>query len=86
MAMLFQARGRDPSSAAVDAETVVDDARHHSGYLTDGVNLYRFVGEIRGGIEHLIALEDCWTLEVLLLTIDDLRASRLRTVVPQRAK
>ena len=80
MAMLFQVRARDPIPAI--GETVVDHTGHPSRYLTDGVNLYRFVAEIGS----LIALEDCWTLEVLLLTIGDLRTGRLRAVVPAGAE
>ncbi len=80
MAMLFQVWGRDPSSAVGDAETVVDRTGHPSRYLTDGVNLYRFMGELGSGIEQLIGLEDCWSLEVVLLPIGELRARRLRGV------
>ena len=85
MAMLFQVWGRDPVSAVDDVETVVGHAGHPSRYLTDGVNLYRFVGEIGSGIGQLIGLEDCWSLEVVLLPIGDLRARRLRAVVPAGA-
>jgi hypothetical protein len=81
VAMLFQLRAGDPIPAIGDGETVVDYAGHASRYLTDGVNLYRFVGEIG----QLIALEECWTMEVVLLTIGDLRAGRLRAVVPAGA-
>ena len=80
--MLFQVRARDPIPAVGDGETVVDYAGHPSRYLTDGVNLYRFVGEIG----QLLALEDCWTLEVVLLAIGDLRTRRLRAVVPAGAE
>ena len=82
VAMLFQVRARDPIPAVGDGEAVVDYAGHPSRYLTDGFSLYRFVGEIG----QLLALEDCWTLEVVLLAIGDLRTLRLRAVVPAGAE
>lgn len=86
MAMLFQVRARDPITAVGGSEVVDDHAGHSSRYLTDGVNLYRFVGEIASRTEQLIALEDCWTLEVVLLTIGELRTGRLLAVVPAGAE
>jgi hypothetical protein len=44
-------------------------------YLTDGKNLYRFVGWIARG--RLAELEDCRSLDLLVMPARDLRATGL---------
>jgi hypothetical protein len=51
-------------------------------YLTDEVFLYRVVGVIAGGATELIELEDCYWLDVVRVSVKDLRARRLRVVTP----
>jgi hypothetical protein len=51
-------------------------------YFTDGVHLYRFVGWIRRSRSAVLAeVEDCYSLTVVLATLEDLRRLPLRPVV-----
>jgi hypothetical protein len=50
--------------------------------LTDGVNLYRSLGAIAGRMGLVVGLENCRSLEVMLLPIGELRAQGLRIVIP----
>ncbi|HTW41864.1 MAG TPA: hypothetical protein VMD79_06090 [Solirubrobacteraceae bacterium] len=53
-------------------------ARHR--YLTDGTNLYRFIGwSARGGFAEL---EDCRSLELVTVSPRELRSEQLRPVAP----
>jgi len=57
-----------------------------SRYLTDGVHLYRFIGWVGRSVQATLAeLEDCRSLDVVLVTREDLVASRLRPVRPVAA-
>jgi hypothetical protein len=47
-------------------------------YLTNEVFLYRVVGVGAGTIE----LEDCYRLDSVRVALDDVRARRLRVVIP----
>jgi hypothetical protein len=51
-------------------------------YLTDGVFLYRFIGTTPHGMGEMVELEDCYTLYTTLVPLGDLRARRLRVVIP----
>jgi len=51
-----------------------------SPYLTDGVKLYRYVGGLPSQRSEIVALEDCRSLKILLLSLDELRALDLRTL------
>jgi hypothetical protein len=52
-----------------------------------GVNLYRFLGAIAGGIGQTVGLENCHSLDVMLLpSVVELRARRLRAVIPTPGK
>jgi hypothetical protein len=64
-----------PSDAGPDVRRSPLDAR----YLTDGTHLYRHLGPVDGSRE-LIGLEDCSSLEVLLVCCDQLHDSDLRVV------
>ncbi|HEX5194984.1 MAG TPA: hypothetical protein VFW09_19475 [Solirubrobacteraceae bacterium] len=48
-------------------------------YLTDGAHLYRNLGRLDGSQE-LIGLEDCMSLEVLLVGRDELLDGRVQVV------
>jgi hypothetical protein len=74
-------RGSAPSVAA-DAGSVGDHAAQTGRYLTDGINLFRCVGMIASGMGQMVGLEDCRSLEVVLLPIGELHARRLRAVIP----
>ena len=50
-------------------------------YFTDGVNLYRFVGWVNRSVNAMLAeLEDCRSLDVLLVSAEDLGRSTLRPI------
>ena len=53
-----------------------------SRYLTDGRNLFRCLGAIPGAMGQMVGLEDCRSLEVVLVPIGEVHARRLRAVVP----
>jgi hypothetical protein len=53
-----------------------------STYLTDGVFLFRVVGVVASGADEMVALEDCYWLDVVHVPLSDLRARRLRVVTP----
>jgi hypothetical protein len=53
-------------------------------YLTDGVFLYRLVGLARSGAGQIVELEDCYLLDVVRVSITNLRARGLRVVTPAR--
>jgi hypothetical protein len=59
-----------------------DHDGHAGGYLTDGVELYRSVGAIRLGPSRMIGLENCRSLDVVLIAVEELRRRRLRPVIP----
>lgn len=82
MSMLPRAVGSGPAQAVTDAGTVADHAGQPGRDLTDGVNLYRFLGAIASGMGQMIGLENCRSLDVMLLPIGELRARRLRAVIP----
>jgi hypothetical protein len=54
-------------------------------YLTDGAFLLRLVGSVAGGRDDVVALEDCYSLDVVRVSVKDLRERRLRLVTRDRA-
>jgi len=71
-----------PSDAARILDRLLDQWwEPETPYLTDGTKLYRYAGAaVSNTAEQLIQLEDCQSLEILLLDLDELRALRLRPV------
>jgi hypothetical protein len=51
-------------------------------YLTDESFLFRVVGRVPGDGDGVVALEDCYRLDVVRVRIDDLAKRRLRAVTP----
>lgn len=51
-------------------------------YLTDGVFLYRVVGSTPGSAGPMVELEDCYLLDVVSVTLSEVRARKLRVVTP----
>ena len=82
MSIFSRPESGSPPWAIADTSTVADVAGLASRYLTDGVHLYRFLGAIDSGIGEMIGLENCSSLDVMLLPIGELRARRLRAVIP----
>ena len=61
--------------AEITAARLAVDAR----YLTDGSRLYRNLGRLDGAHE-MIGLENCMSLEVMLVPCNELRDGHLRAV------
>ncbi|MGO9889896.1 MAG: hypothetical protein ACLP0L_18605 [Solirubrobacteraceae bacterium] len=80
--MLFGPRNSSDAQSVPDANTVGDHAGQIGCYLTDGVNLYRCLGAIANGMCEMVGLEDCRSLEIILLPAGELPARRLRAVNP----
>jgi len=55
-------------------------------YLTDEVFLYRIAGVGSDGPVETIELEDCYWLDVVHVSVGDLRARRLHPVTPSTIK
>ena len=74
-------------SAASDAPSESEADRYLTdGYLTDGINLYRVVDALRAAPGRVIVgVEDCHSLELILVRADELRALGLRPVRPAEA-
>jgi hypothetical protein len=51
-------------------------------YLTDGVFLYRVARLFVDGADVTVELEDCYRLDVVEVSMSDLRARGLRLVTP----
>jgi len=51
-------------------------------YLTDGDKLYRVIDAFRNSSGAVVGLEDCRSLEVILIPIKEFRALPLRPVSP----
>ncbi len=83
MSSLFRAANTSVAPAESDRPGTCPPPSPFQGrYLTDGVNLFRYVGFFDSGVSRMIGLENCRTLTVLLLTTSELRTSRLRPVIP----
>lgn len=54
-------------------------------YLTDEVFLYRVMGRVGGKADNEVELEDCYGLDIVRVSLADLRARRLRVVNPASA-
>ena len=78
----MNAASRNATPCPADPGVIKDQAGRPSRYLTDGVNLYRYVGTIPSSMGHMIGLENCHTLDLTLWPVDELRALRLRGVTP----
>ncbi|HEY1687595.1 MAG TPA: hypothetical protein VGF95_01900 [Solirubrobacteraceae bacterium] len=65
--------------------TETDDAFAPGVYLTDGNSLFNVVGELPHE-PSLRLVEDCSTLEVLMIHVDGLRSPRVRRVHVEQAE
>jgi hypothetical protein len=82
MSALFRAQSSVSPRFAEAAGTIADHTGQPGRYLTDGVALYRFLGAVTSGLGEMVGLEDCRSLDLILLPIGELHARRLRTVSP----
>ena len=86
VATWFRTSSGDPNHSSDAAGNVFDHWEPDAAYLTDGTNLYRYLGAIPTGTSELVALENCLTLNALLFSLDDVRALRLRGVVTAESR
>jgi hypothetical protein len=82
MSTLFEAVSRPRKRGLGDARRQADQEAHTSRYLTDGVNLYRFLGCLVGRAGRLAGVENCRSLDIMLVPIEELRSQQLRAVFP----
>ena len=83
MTIPFRARGNDPPELAKHPFPFDHwEPTGPSPYVTDGTNLYRYVGGVPFETGELVALEDCRSLKLLLFSLEELRALGLRAVEP----
>jgi hypothetical protein len=62
-----------PHSPTHPAAAVAIHTLQPDHYLTDGTNLYRSLGVIAGGMGQMIGLENCRSLDVILVPIGEVR-------------
>ena len=82
MSMLYRADDRSTADAPVPAPSV---AGHNDGagvYLTNEVFLYRVLEVVPSLAGEMVVLEDCYWLDVVHVPVSQLRARRLRVVMP----
>jgi hypothetical protein len=82
MSSFSAAPRRSTHPAGEDPADSRDHGRHAGRYLTDGVELYRSLGPITPGRSEMIGLENCRSLDIILIAVDELRQRRLRPVIP----
>ena len=64
------------------SDTAYESANGDSRYLTDGVNLYQVAAELAGADGPMVEIEDCRSLEVVLLPVDEMPRDGLWPVRP----
>jgi hypothetical protein len=67
---------------AGDGGLIADHAGRLSRYLTDGVGLYRCLDGMFAGASELVVLENCLSLEIVVVPIEELHGRRVRAVIP----
>jgi hypothetical protein len=85
MSRLFALQSSDSHASGNASGEAFDRDCLAGRYLTDGVNLYRSLGPITPGPSQVIGLEDCRSLDVILIAADEFRGHRLRQVIPMSA-
>jgi hypothetical protein len=68
---------------AEDVAALAHDDGEAGRYLTDGVDLYRVLGplDLPGGPGAMVGIEDCRTLELVLVTPTELDSWHMRPVL-----
>jgi len=82
MAILSRTTSSPRTDAADAAGPIVDDGDCVSRYLTDGLNLFRYLGTGRGAMGAIVKLEDCRSMDIMLIPAGQLRAGAWRAVDP----
>ena len=65
---------------ANSGDSALQRTGHESVYLTDGVSLYRILGPVDDDNGCVIAIEDCRSLDVILVQADQLHSGSFRAV------
>ncbi|MGZ4183283.1 MAG: hypothetical protein ACXVUL_21695 [Solirubrobacteraceae bacterium] len=84
MSWFFPTQSTGSHQAGEDASDALDQDVQPGGYFTDGVELYRSLGAITLGPCQMIGLENCRSLDVILIAADELRRRQhpVRPVIP----
>lgn len=85
MSTRHRADNRRTADSPLPAGAIPGHADGAGVYLTDEVFLYRVVGLAAGGVGEMVEIEDCYWLDVVCVPVRDLRARRLRVVMPAPA-
>jgi hypothetical protein len=75
---------KPPRAPRHDAAVAIQ-ALQPGHYLTDGTNLYRSLGLIAGGRGQMVGLENCRSLDAILVPIGEIRTGQLRAVTPRES-
>ena len=62
------------------AEAISDPDGHVCRYLTDGVHLYRFMGSMVSRAGEMVGIENCRSLDIMLVPAEELHRRRVRPV------
>ncbi|HUO71815.1 MAG TPA: hypothetical protein VMU39_13655 [Solirubrobacteraceae bacterium] len=79
-AKLFKTSTRSVEPRATFAEEISDRDGHVCRYLTDGVNLYRFMGSMVSRAGEMVGIENCRSLDIMLVPAEELHRRRVRPV------
>lgn len=82
MSWPFAAQSRPSDPASQHTGETSDHDGQAGDYLTDGIELYRSLGAITLNPCPMIGLENCRSLDVVLIAVDELHRRRLHPVTP----
>ena len=82
MSTLFRADDTHATDGRLPANVAPSHVDGGSLYVTNEAFLYRIVGVTSDGAGELVEVEDCYSLDVVLVPIERFRARRLRVVTP----
>ncbi len=80
MLALFRSGRSGSASANTKREVLFGRDGRISRYLTDGVHLYRFLGSVASRAGELVGVENCWSLDIMLVPVDELQRRHFRAV------
>ncbi len=81
LARLFKASGAGAARPKKTfADSIAERHGHVSRYLTDGVNLYRLMGSMFTRAGEMVGIENCRSLDIMLVPAEELDSRRLRPV------
>ena len=78
MSTMSRAKSERPAPGRAGGAAVAEHARQPGRYLTDGVNLYQSLGALASAMGQIVGLENCGSLDVMLLPIGELWARTAR--------